>query len=622
MRVANLRQIFAVFGFLFFFSFFSVYAQEEEPFILDEVVVTATVEPAPLSETVSSATVITKEEIQRKNPVTFEELLTSVTDLHIYNTGLNSTSVGIRGAHSRETLFLIDGIPFTDPSSPTGQASFAAISPLLADHIEVVTGPSSAFYGSGAMGGVINIVTKKDSGSSVYAQGGSYGAYGAGGIYSGRYLTAGATYYSEDGVSLADKKFGNTEKDGYNAKSLFVKHYLDDFNGYHHEISIMQNTSHVEYDGDQIDYKNYSDTTYTAARFAVGYKINPYFDPTITAGTVVTDRFYYEYNPWGFPPNYEETTYDGQSNFVELANKLTFGKIAAVNLGGVYTRNEAATTSIYPSYAGNTAYAETKEIYLNGVIKPIEGLNIQLGGRFSDVEGFKETYTYTAGASYLIAPIGLTVRAAAGTAFKAPTLDDLYNPNWGNKELKAQNSSSWEVGVIEEIISKKLSVNITYFDTEFKNRIRYDYISTFYNSDSARTKGVEAGAAANFSIVSANLSYTYTDFEEVNSGVKIKVTRRPENKAKASIAVKPIREFTAALEGVYVSKLRDTDFVVTNAPVELSDYTLVSLYLTYEPIESLTLFANAKNLLDKEYANVYGYATKGLDIVGGVKYSW
>ncbi|MDR2400832.1 MAG: TonB-dependent receptor [Deferribacteraceae bacterium] len=625
MRIAHLWRLFAVFA-IILFSSFSIYAQEEEVFLLDEVVVTAVAEPIPLSETVSSVTVVTKEEIERKNPVTLEELLTGVTDLHIYNQGVNTASIFIRGANSGHTMVLIDGVPFADPSGTSGGfGSIGALSPLLADHIEVVAGPSSAFYGSGAMGGVVNIITKKDAGSSVYAQGGSYGAYGAGGVYSGKYFTAGASYYNEDGISLADKKFGAAEKDGYTAKSFFVKHYLDDFNGYHHEISLMQNTSHVEYDGDQVDYANYADTTYTTAKFSVGYKVNEYWDPTLSVGTVVTDRLDHGYNAWGFPPAYEDTSFSGLSNYAELANKLTFGKIATVNLGGKYTKDEASTTASYISYVGITAYSETKEVYLNGVVKPLTGLNIQLGGRFSDVEGFKETYTYTAGASYLIEPIRLTVRAATGTAFKAPTLDNLYSPYWGNKDLKAQNSSSWEVGLIEEILPKKLSLNITYFDTEFKNRI--SFVTTTYpagyftNSDTARTKGIEAGITANISVVFANLSYTYTDFEEITGGVKATIDRRPENKGKASVAVKPIKEFTATLEAVYVDKMTDNDWVAYQ-PVTLSDYTLVSLYLSYEPQENFTLFANAKNLLDKEYANAYGYAAKGLDIVGGIKYSW
>jgi vitamin B12 transporter len=462
------------------------------------------------------------------------------------------------------------------------------------------------------MGGVVNFVTKKDAGSSAYVQGGSYGAYGAGGIYSGKYFTAGASYYNENGISAADKKFGNTEKDGYTSKNFFVRHYLDDFNGYHHEISLLQNTNHVEFDNDQADADNYADSTYTAAKFGVGYKVNAYWDPTLTVGTTVSDRMDYSYSSF--------TPYHGISKFTELGNKFTFGSISTVNLGGKYTKDEVDANA-WSSFT-DRAYAETKEAYLNAAVKPIDGLNFQLGGRYSDAEGFKDTYTYSAGGSYTVEPIRLTIRAAAGTAFKTPSLDNLYNPNWGNKDLKAQNSSSWEVGLTEVIIPQTLSVNVTYFDTEFKNRIKFVYTAYpsgyFTNSDSASTKGVEAGITAQFSMVSANISYTYTDFEESDADP---VLRRPQNKAKASVTVKPVKEFTATAEAVYVDKMEDFDWVVYQ-DVSLSDYTLVSLYLSYDPTENLTLFLNGKNLLDKEYYNSYGYAVKGLDIVGGVKYNW
>jgi vitamin B12 transporter len=216
------------------------------------------------------------------------------------------------------------------------------------------------------------------------------------------------------------------------------------------------------------------------------------------------------------------------------------------------------------------------------------------------------------------------VKASIGTAFKAPTLDNLYNPNWGRDDLKAQNSTSWEIGLVETFIPDKLSVFLTYFDNKFDNLIRYDN-ATFYNTDLAKTNGIEAGLLFLFGMFEANLSYTHAKSEEEKNGVVSSSLRRPEDRGKASVSVKPLDGFIASLEAIYFAERYDDAYDPSNwesSRVTLDAYTLVNLFLSYEAFDGLTLYANAKNLFDTEYVNAYSYQTKGLDIGGGFAYTW
>jgi vitamin B12 transporter len=199
---------------------------------LDELVVTATKVETPAKEVGSSITVITKRQIEEQQQSTVLDVLRSVPSLDIVQSGGlgRTTSVFIRGADSEHTLVLIDGVEMNDPISAGRSFDFANLTTDNIDRIEILRGPQSTLYGSDAIGGVINIITKTGEGKPdgfFSVEGGSLKSFReAGGFYGGnkriRY-SLGFSRQDTDGISAAGEKYGNTEKDGYGNTSVSGK---------------------------------------------------------------------------------------------------------------------------------------------------------------------------------------------------------------------------------------------------------------------------------------------------------------------------------------------------------------------------------------------------------------
>ena len=189
---------------------------------MDDLVVTATRLATPRGELASSVTVITAEEIQRRQYRSVPHALRSVPGLHVVQTGGpgQQTSVFMRGANSNHTLVLIDGVEASDPSSPAGAVDFSNLWLDNVERIEIVRGPQSTLYGSDAMGGIINIITKRGEGpptARARFMGGSYGTTRdavsvSGGTCRYDYSLSGSYFYA-DGFSAASERLGAVEDD-------------------------------------------------------------------------------------------------------------------------------------------------------------------------------------------------------------------------------------------------------------------------------------------------------------------------------------------------------------------------------------------------------------------------
>jgi vitamin B12 transporter len=196
----------------------------QTPQTLEPIIVTATKLETPAREVASSVTVITKEEIDQKQQTTVAEVLRGVPGVDVVrNGGLGQpTSIFLRGANSAQTLVLIDGIEINDPVDPSRAFNFAFLDTSNIERVEIVRGPGSTLYGSDAIGGVINIITKKGSGPPqvvASVEGGSYETHQERiGISGGNELvqySLSASYLDTDGITAAAKKNGASERDGY-----------------------------------------------------------------------------------------------------------------------------------------------------------------------------------------------------------------------------------------------------------------------------------------------------------------------------------------------------------------------------------------------------------------------
>ncbi len=190
----------------------------------EEIVVTATKLATSIHEVGSSITVIHSEDIDRSGDTFISDLLKKVKGVEvIHNGGAGTTSfVFIRGAKSEHTLVLVDGVEANDPISPGRTFDFSNLNVDNIDRIEILRGPQGTLYGSDAMGGVINIITKEGKGKpslSLFSEYGSWetrrNLFHVGGEYGWLHYSLSASHYETGGISAAGTQFGNSERDGY-----------------------------------------------------------------------------------------------------------------------------------------------------------------------------------------------------------------------------------------------------------------------------------------------------------------------------------------------------------------------------------------------------------------------
>lgn len=576
-----------------------------------ELIVTGSVEPVTLSESGSSVVLISSEDIKEKNPSSMEELLGGIPSLSVYSSGTGSFSIGIRGAATRHTMIMVDGVPFQDPSG-FGGMSLWMLPPSMVDRVEVVSGPASAMYGSGAMSGVVNIITKKEQkkGAEIAAGAGSYGAYSLDARASNEYLTIGGSYHYEKGVSsLSD----NDESDPFNKGTLYAKQYLE-LGSYSHTVYGAFSQAHYNFDPDN----SYTDQHVYQLVFSPSYEVNKYWTPSISAGYIESYRETYDTSmlAGGSSP---DSDFRGITVFTGLNNKITLHKRAVLSLGGKWTQDSADTT-----YTVGKQEADTWEGFLNGTFKPLDGWNIFAGGRYANVdgkEGDADKFVYSANTSYLVKPLNLTLRGGYGTAFKAPSLVQLYEPLYGSGNLKYEESTIWEIGFRHSLLDNMIVWGVTYFNSEFDDQIYFDTLTTTFKNKDSKSEGVEVELNIYTDYVAFNAAYTYADMTERDTGVKQKPLRRPDHKFSAALTVYPLEGLSAKLEVIYTDETNDKEYVGrVTAPVVHDSYTLINFYVSYDIMEDLNVYGKILNLTDEKYTTAAGYENKRIDLHAGVKY--
>lgn len=610
---------------------------------LEPVVVTATKVETPTREVASSVTVITAEEIEEKQQDTVLEALRDVPAVDVVQSGGKGqqTSVFIRGANSEHTLVLIDGIEVNDPISPSKSFNFANLTTDNIERIEILRGPASALYGSDAIGGVINIITKKGQGKpslTVTAEGGSFETHHETATLTGgnqliNYALS-ASYLDTDGIPSARWSDGNHERDGHENISTSARLGITPTDNF--DLDFILRYIHTDTDidnsggplGDDPNYTTKEESLFFRTQAGLflfdglweqklGFSVTDY-DRTTRDGTDTERPF-----DW-VRSDYESTQYkvDWQSNlYLHETNTLTFGVEHEEEKG----KNQYLSESAYGPW--NTYYPQQKTrttgYYLQDQIKLWKRFFTTLGLRLDDHEEFGRRVTYHVASSYLFETTGTKIRATWGTGFKAPSLVQLYDSNFGgNPDLKPEKSKGWDVGIDQSLWQDRVTISLTYFENSFEDLIINEYLGwgpsgamyLYKNVDKANTKGIELM----FTIrpvddLTITAGYTYTDTENEESHDQL--LRRPRNKFSADINYRFLDRANVNLSMIYVGKREDTFYnnaTWTSGRVELASYTIFNLGTSYKVNDWLTLNGRIENLFNEHYEEVWGYETCGI----------
>ena len=612
----------------------------DNPIELPNVVVTATRTETPENEIGSAMTVITAKDIADKNINNVADALRTVPGLDVVRSGGagQQTSVFMRGANSNHTLVLVDGVEMNDPSSPTGAFDFAFLQTDNIERIEVVRGAASAAYGSDAIGGVINVITKKGTGKTkltAVAEGGSYGTWKTGGNISGG---TDRVNYSFDvsrletsGFSAADKNLGNVLPNGYRNTNLsgrtgFKVNEALDLGvtlRYGEGKSFLDNGGGKGAD-DPNSYGRFNEL------FTRGFGhlklFEGFWEQTVGVAYSRTDRN----NVNAIDPlnNFSSAATNlGEKVKLDYQNIFHVHKSNTVMLG---IEEEADSLSSFASaYSPDPIYGysssasipiktmNTLGYYLQDQIKLFDRSFTTLGVRYDDNNRFGGHETWRANELYTIKETGTRLKGSYGTGFKAPTLNQLYDTiyNTGNINLKPETSRGWDVGVEQDVFKKFSTVGISYFENAFSNLIQAD-AATYVNQNvsKAKTNGIETFMEMRpLTDLTLRSTYTYQDAKDLDTGNQL--LRRPRNKASFDTDYRFLEKAHVHVNVLMVGQKADYASTVAG-------YVMLNLSGSYDIHKYVQVFGRIDNVLNKQYEEVYGYGTSSVAGYGGVKVSY
>lgn len=620
--------------------------QAEPVHELEEMVVVATRIETPLSQVGSAVSVIDRETIARLQQPTVLELLRAVPGVDVVRSGGigQKTSVFMRGANSEHTLVLIDGIEANDPNDPSRAFDFAHLPSENIERIEVLRGPQSTLYGSDAMGGVINIITRKgteDTEVELQAEAGSFQTqrYQAAlrGATARLNYSLHASYLDSDGITAGAHDNGNREHDGYEKSAISARLGLAATEQVDVDLIVRYNEGDTDIDrwaGPLADDSNYRfDNEQLFSRLQLTADLLEYWQQILGVSYTKHNRGTHNGLDPLNPFDIERSSYDGTLTKVDWQHNLQLASWNTLTLGVEYEEETGKSAYYSESFFGPYATdfdkktASTVAGYLQEQLSWNEQLFATLGLRVDDHEEFGQETTWRSTLAYLVKQTNTRFTASYGTGFKAPSLLQLYDVAFGgNEDLDPEYSRGWDAGVEQELFDGRVSVGLTYFDNDFDDLITNRFNTTtflyeYINLGEAESRGIEASLFwSPLDALSIQCNYTYTDTEDKDSGKQL--VRRARQRLAVDLYYQLLAQCDLSIEYLYVGEREDVYFNMSDfssGRVDLSSYSVVNLALGYDLNESLRLFARVDNVLDKDYVETWGYESPGVAVYGGVR---
>ncbi len=621
-------------------------AEQKKMKTLDEVVVTATRTPTTLEKVGgNSVTVITAEDIEAKKYSTVKEILRGTLSIDLGSEGGpgSKTAVWMRGADTKNTLLLLDGMMLNDSADPNRGADLANITIDNIDRIEIVRGPLSALYGSNATAGVINIITKKGSGKPSYNAGIEGGSYNSWKVYGGTSgsidkfsYSVSASLIDTEGFSAANadndripQGDNTSEKDGWENITFSGRFGFDltsksDVNAVFRYVD-----SEVYFDGWDFSGYAFDDPSINGAKEQ--HTDNKQLFGKISMHNMMFDDLF-ESKLYVQGTKQDRQTYanDGSKSADYMGENMEFGWQGAlhfsndsVSFGASYFKEKLEQNTLYSSIDDETA--DTKSIWLQNQLFFGEALDFILGVRVDDHENFGSKATFRIAPAYTVNKTKTHLKASYGTGFRAPSLFQLYDGFYGNPNLEAEESDGWDVGFVQPFDNQRVSFGMTYFESTYENRIDYDP-NDFYkfnqlpgNTDISGVEVFTNWQATND--LEFGLNYSYTSTEDPNGK---RLVRRPLNKGSLNARYRFLLKGLVNLDIIWVDDRDSIPYAYDlngNQITILDSYTLVNISAMYDLTDVIQIYGRIYNLFDEEYEESWSYATPGFSGYLGLNFS-
>ncbi|MGN6493471.1 MAG: TonB-dependent receptor plug domain-containing protein [Agriterribacter sp.] len=597
---------------------------------LNEIVITATRFPKKVSETGKVVNVIGKKDIEHSAGKDLAQVLNEQAGLLInsaYSNPGKDKSIFLRGAKADYTVILLNGIPVSDPSGAGGAFDIRLFPVDQIERIEILKGAQSTLYGSDAIAGIINIITKKSADKPANVYGGlSLGSFstlkanaGISGSAEGASYNIGFTHFKTNGFSEAEDTTSakSFDKDGFTQNAFNSDFDVRVAKGLHIKPYFRYSYFKGDYDGGSFTD---GDGKYTAQLLTTGSQVQYSF----SKGSVTAFYDYDEINR-RFSDAYGVYPYAGTKHTLEAYGNYSIGNYIQL-LGGIhYNKQKMNDTTASPK----NPTAELTSPYLAFFLRNLGGFNLELGGRYNKHSKYGDNFTYSINPSYTISKT-VKIFANYATAFKAPSLTSLYGMYGSNPDLKPEESSTLEGG-IQASLGKLLDIRAVYFTREIENVIIYGPNYQQVNLDRQKDHGfeIEPTLYINKSLT-VKLFYAYVDGEVTtqNNGkdsTYSNLIRRPKHSFGANIGYQVTPQFFVSTQISNYSKRGDLFYDIntfSQQPVTLSSYTLWNAYAEYAFIGNrIKLFVDVKNISNSRFNEIYGYSGMRFNITGGFRLS-
>jgi len=611
----------------------------------EEVVVSATKTPVPVSQVTSAVEVITAQDMRKQNIRSVVDALRLAQGLAVFSSGGPGTEVSarIRGGSASQTLVLIDGAIVN--SATLGSYDFANLTTDNIERVEILRGAQSMLWGSDAMGGVINIVTKRGQGpltAAGFMEYGSFASLREGGTVSGKQgivdYSLSLSRWDTSSFSAVNYRRGATERDAYrnwqgsgrigvelphDGRLDFTMRWmnadtqLDSVSAtfpadvYGSKLRSQQYVFSGSYEQPMTGWWSQKLTLSRAQEASL-------FLPGTLQRNLIDGSFS---TPFGSP---NETRV--LSNRVEWQHNVQLTKLLLVSLGYQFREQQGEndtglTNKVLSSHAG---FAQAQFNLWDRVFATA-------GVRHDSYNVFGDATTYRLTGGYYQKETDTKLRVGYATGFRAPSMNELYFPNFGNPNLGPEKNQSMDAGIDQYFLSKQLKLSGGLFWNHYRNLIVTTFdpgfcapFSTFgfcsQQVGAASTKGWEAGLTYTYAgerpflrgvVVQAQYTNTLTRDIEAHT----RLPRWPTDQWSASVSYQPIDPLWITVIGRYVG----SRFNTTGEQQAMRAFDVWSLAVTYDVTKQLQAYLRAENLFNEKYEEIASAGVPIRSIFGGVR---
>ena len=591
---------------------------EEE---LKAIEITATRTSIEEENPASALTVITQEEIQQKQHMQVKDILREQVGIGMVNVGpMGGTStLFMRGAGSQSSLVMIDGVQVK--SNTVGSFDFSNLQMDNIERIEILRGPQSHLWGADAVGGVINIVTKRGQGKPTHSlafEGGSFATFketlsSSGALGKFDYSTS-ASRTDSEGFSSFNEDRGATEDDGYQNTTFSSRmgyNFLEDGRV---ELIGRYTKSRSEFDGLNMAFVQFDNTNNLTRNetfyFAlpVQKSITPWWDAKINLNFNYESLDAIETNLFIGNSLITNRTYT-----VDFQNNVSINKHISTVFGFEHQiTNGENTNQVNPFFGFEN---RSQGYYLQSNATVFDSLFLTAGFRQDINSRFDNQFTYKVEGAFQPKGWGTKLRAAYATGFRVPSVNEVLFPFFGNLNIQPEESKNWEVGFEQKLLEDRLTLGSNYFHTDFDNLIVFDFLTFIaQNIGRSTSKGIET--FVNFKLLnnlSLTANYTWNQAQDDTTGSLL--PRRPRH------------AFSASLYHTWNDKLDTTVTVnhrtrMVSGTSEVRERTIVRAALSYQINKNWKLTARGENLFDEDYEESFQFGGQGISGYAGFVYSF